>query len=154
LRLSELIPAAQIRIGLPATTKREVIEALVDLLPVPDPARRREVVAAVLEREATLSTGIGRGVAVPHGRTPAVPRLMAAFGTIPAGLPFDAVDGLPCSLFILLVSDPADSGPHVRALAHVARVLNREAAKRALAAAGSPEEVLAVLLEEDRRGGA
>src|SRR5688572_15765117 len=90
VRLSELIPPRQIRIGLEAATKREAIEALVALLPLPDPARRAEVVAAVLEREAALSTGIGRGVAVPHGKTPAVPGLMAALGTIPGGLPFDA----------------------------------------------------------------
>lgn len=153
MRLSELIPAAQIRIGLPATTKQEAIEALVALLPLPDPARRGEVVAAVQEREATLSTGIGRGVAVPHGKTGAVPRLMAALGTVPGGLPFDAVDGEPCRIFILLVSDPDSSGPHVRALAHVARVLNQEKAKRALAAAKTAEEVLAVFREDEKREG-
>lgn len=149
MRLSELIPSSQIRIGLPAATKREAIEALVALLPIPDPSRRGEVVAAVLEREATLSTGIGRGVAIPHGKTPAVPGLMGAFATIPAGLPFDAVDGLPCRLFLLLVSDPADAGPHMRALAQVARVLNREKAKRDLAAAATPEDVLAVFREDE-----
>lgn len=153
MRLSELIPAAQIRIGLPATTKQEAIEALVALLPLPDAARRGEVVAAVQEREATLSTGIGRGVAVPHGKTGAVSRLMAAFGTVPGGLPFDAVDGEPCRIFILLVSDPDSSGPHIRALAHVARVLNQEKAKRALAAARTAEEVLAVFREDEKREG-
>lgn len=152
MRLSELIPAAQIRIGLSATTKRGAIEALVALLPLPE-AARSEVVAAVLEREAALSTGIGRGVAVPHGKTRAVPRLMGALGTVPAGLPFDAVDGEPCRILILLVSDPDGSGPHVRALAHVARVLNQEKAKRALAAASTPEEVLAVFREDERREG-
>jgi PTS system nitrogen regulatory IIA component len=153
VRLSELIPPRQIRIGLEAATKREAIEALVALLPLPDPARRAEVVAAVLEREAALSTGIGRGVAVPHGKTPAVPGLMAALGTIPGGLPFDAVDGEPCRIFILLVSDPDSAGPHVRALAHVARVLNQEKAKRALAAATTPEEVLAVFRADEKREG-
>lgn len=151
LRLSDLLPAAQIRIDLPAATKREAIEALVALLPIPDPSRRREVVAAVLERESALSTGIGRGVAVPHGKTPAVPRLMAALGTVPGGLPFDAVDGEPCRIFILLVSDPESAGPHVRALAQVARILNREAAKRALVGARTPEEVQAVFREDEKR---
>ena len=153
MRLSELIPAPQIRIDLAATTKREAIESLVALLPLPDPGRRAEVVAAVLEREATLSTGIGRGVAVPHGRSGAVPRLMGALGTIPAGIPFDAVDGQPCRIFLLLVSDPAGSGPHVRALAHVARVLTQEAAKRALIAARSAEDVLAVFRADEKREG-
>jgi len=78
---------------------------------------------------------------------------MAAFGTVPGGLPFDAVDAEPCRIFILLVSDPDSSGPHVRALAHVARVLNQEKAKRALAAAKTAEEVLAVFREDEKREG-
>jgi mannitol/fructose-specific phosphotransferase system IIA component (Ntr-type) len=151
MRLSQLIPAAQIRIGLPATTKREAIDALVALLPLPDDAARAAVVAAVLERESALSTGIGRGVAVPHGKTPAVPRLMAALGTIPAGIPYDAVDGEPCRIFFLLVSDPDSSGPHVRALARVARILNQDRAKQALATATTPEEIQEVFREDERR---
>lgn len=106
-----------------------------------------------MEREAALSTGIGRGVALPHGKTVAVPRLMAALGTVPGGLPFDAVDGEPCRIFILLVSDPDSAGPHVRALAHVARVLNQEKAKRALVEARTPEDVLAVFREDEKREG-
>jgi mannitol/fructose-specific phosphotransferase system IIA component (Ntr-type) len=153
LRLSELLPPAQVRIGLRASSKSEAIEELVGLLPLPDAAARAEVVRAVLERESSLSTGIGRGVAIPHGKTAAVPRLMAAFGTAPAGLPFDAVDGRPCDLFLLLVSDPEGPGTHVRALAQVARVLNREAARNALAGARTPDEVIAVFREDEKREG-
>jgi PTS system nitrogen regulatory IIA component len=151
MRLSELIPPAQIRIGLRATSKREVIEELVSLLPLPAGDGRAEVVAAVLDRESVLSTGIGRGVAVPHGKTPSVPRLMGALGTCPGGLPFDAVDGQPCSVFFLLVSPPESAGPHVRALAQVARVLNREAAKKALTGATTAQEAVAVFREDERR---
>ena len=153
MRLSELIPPEQVRIGLKARTKNEAIEELVDALPLPDRSLRGEVVRAVLERESVLSTGIGRGVAVPHGKTPAVPRLMASFGTVPEGLPFDAVDGEPCRILLLLVSDPDSAGPHVRALAQVARVLNQEKAKRALSEATTPEAVTAVFREDEKREG-
>jgi len=153
LRLSELFPPEQVRIGLQARTKQEAIEELVGLLPLPEPERRAEVVRAVLERESVLSTGIGRGVAVPHGKTAAVPRLMGALGTVPGGLPFDAVDGEPCRILILLVSDPDNAGPHVRALAQVARVLNQEKAKRGLAEARSAGDVAAVFQEDERREG-
>lgn len=151
MRLSELIPTGQVRIGLRAKSKREVIEELVALLPLPAGNGRADVLAAVLDRESVLSTGIGRGVAVPHGKTTAVPRLMAALGTCPAGLPFDAVDGLPCRVFLLLVSPPESAGPHVRALAQVARVLNQEDAKKALAGAKTPEEAVAVFREDERK---
>jgi len=153
VRLSDLLPTAQIRIGLRARTKNEAIAELVDLLPLEGPDGRPEVVRAVLERESVLSTGIGRGVAVPHGKTAAVPRLMAAMATCPEGLAFDAVDGEPCRILFLLVSNPDASGPHIRALAQVARVLNQERAKRALAEARTPEDVVAVFREDERREG-
>lgn len=153
MRLSELLPASQIRIGLLASTKREAIEELVSLLPLPGGTGGAEVVRAVLERESVLSTGIGRGVAVPHGKTEAVPRLMASLATCPGGLAFEAVDGEPCRILFLLVSRPDESGPHIRALAQVARVLNQEKAKRALAEAKSPEEIVAVFREDERREG-
>ena len=124
-----------------------------DLLPLPADSDRECVVQAVLERESLMSTGIGRGVAVPHGKTPEVPRLMAAMATCPGGLAFDAVDGEPCRILFLLVSHPDDSGPHIRALAQVARVLNQERAKRGLAEARTPEDVVAVFLEDERREG-
>jgi len=151
MRLSDLIPPSQVRIGLRAKSKREVIEELVSLLPLPAGNGRADVLAAVLDRESVLSTGIGRGVALPHGKTPAVPRLMGALGTCPEGLDFDAADGQPCLVFLLLVSPPESAGPHVRALAQVARVLNQAGAKKALAGAKTPEEVVAVFREDERR---
>jgi mannitol/fructose-specific phosphotransferase system IIA component (Ntr-type) len=153
MRLSDILTPSQIRISLHARTKKDAIEELVSLLPLPDRERRLEVVKAVLDRESVLSTGIGRGVAVPHGKTAAVPRLMAAVGTVPAGLPFDAVDGEPCRILFLLVSDPDSAGPHVRALAQVARVLNQEKAKKALVAARTAEDVLAVFKDDEKREG-
>ncbi len=137
--------------GLQARDKRSAIAELVGLLPLADDAQRERVVEAVLEREALLSTGIGRGVAVPHGKCAAVNRLMAAMAVHPEGLAFDAVDGEPCRILFLLVSHPDNSGPHIRALAQVARVLNQERAKRALAAASTPEEVVAVFRDDEAR---
>ncbi len=153
MRLSELIPPAQIRIGIRARSKRAAIEELVDLLPLPAKEGREDVMRAVLERESALSTGIGRGVAVPHGKSSSVPCLMAALATCPEGLPFDAVDGEPCRILLLLVSHPDNAGPHVRALAQVARVLNQEKFKRALAGARTPEDVVAVFREDEKREG-
>ena len=153
MRLSDLLPPAQIRIGLRARSKRDAIAELADLLPLPAEGDRAAVVRAVLEREALMSTGIGRGVAVPHGKSPGVPRLMAAMATCPGGIAFDAVDGEPCRILLLLVSHPDDSGPHIRALAQVARVLNQEKAKRGLAEARTAEEVVTVFLDDERREG-
>jgi mannitol/fructose-specific phosphotransferase system IIA component (Ntr-type) len=153
VRLSDLLPTSQLRVGLVADSKLDAIRQLVGLLPLSEGVDPERVLEAVLERESVLSTGIGRGVAVPHGKTTAVPRLMAAMATCPSGLPFEAVDGEPCRILFLLVSNPDNSGPHIRALAQVARVLNQEKAKRALAGARTPEEAVAVFLEDERREG-
>ena len=153
MRLSELLPPGQIRIGLRARSKKEAIEELVDLLPLPEGNGRADVVRAVLERESVLSTGIGRGVAVPHGKTTSVPCLMAALAIAPEGLAFEAVDGEPCRILFLLVSHPDNSAPHIRALAQVARVLNQDKAKRALAEAKTPEDAVAVFRADEKREG-
>jgi mannitol/fructose-specific phosphotransferase system IIA component (Ntr-type) len=149
VRLVDLFPPARIRIGLAARDKGSVIEELVGLLPLPDEASRAGVLLAVTARESESSTGIGRGVAIPHGRAAAVPHLMGALGTAPKGLPFDAIDGEPCRLFVLLVSGPADAQAHGKALARVARLLNRPGAKESLAAAATPDEVLEVLASDE-----
>jgi PTS system fructose-specific IIC component len=154
VRLSELLPPAQVRVGLRARTKSAAIAELVDLLPLAEPEDRAAVLRAVLEREAESSTGIGRGVAVPHARAAEVPHLMASLATCPEGLAFDAVDGEPCRILLLLVSPPAESGAHGRALARVAGLLNRDAAKSGIAGARTPADVVAVLLEDERREGA
>jgi mannitol/fructose-specific phosphotransferase system IIA component (Ntr-type) len=142
LRLHELIPVQQIRVGLRAGSKREIIEQLVALLPLADSGNRSAVLDVVMERESVLTTGIGRGVAVPHGKTPAVDGLMASMAIHADGLPFEAIDGQPCTIFILLVSHPDNSGPHIRALAQVARMLNQEKLKRAFIEAPTAEAVV------------
>jgi PTS system nitrogen regulatory IIA component len=153
VRLSELLPSNQIRVGLEVVSKREAIEALIDMLPLNGNGCREQVLEAVLERESKLSTGIGRGVAVPHGKCDAVEGLMAAMATHEDGLPFDSVDGEPCRILFLLVSNTGASGPHIRALAQVARVLNQEKAKKALQAAQTPEEVVKVFRDDEAREG-
>ena len=153
MRLSELLPPSQVRVGLAARTKREAIEELVALLPLEGAEQRASVLGAVLEREAVLTTGIGRGVAVPHGKSAAVPRLMAAIAIHATGIPYEAVDGQPCHILFLLVSHPDNSGPHIRALAQVARVLNQERAKRTLVEAKTPEDVVAVFRDDESREG-
>jgi len=136
-----------------ARTKDEAIDELLSLLPLADDATRRTVRESVLARERELSTGIGRGVAIPHGKTPAVPRHVLAFGVAPVPIDFGAVDGAPCRLFLLCVSNPRDAGEHVRVLMQVARVLNNVHARNALETARAPEDVVRVFLDDEHREG-
>lgn len=152
MRLSNLLPLPQIRVPLAARTKEEAIDELLALLPVGEPVRRA-VRASVLSREAELSTGIGRGVAIPHGKTAEVDRHVCAFGVAADGIDWGAVDDLPCRIVFLCVSNPRDAGEHVRVLSQTARVLNDARARQTLESARAPDDVRRVFLEDEAREG-
>ena len=153
MKLSLLLPAAQVRVPMAATSKDAAIEELLALLPLESDEQRREVRESVLKRETELSTGIGRGVAIPHGKTSAVTRHVCAFGVATHPVDFGAMDGQPCRIFFLCVSSSKQSLEHVRVLAQVARVLNNQEARRALECATSAEEVRRVFVDDEQREG-
>ncbi|HWG52099.1 MAG TPA: PTS sugar transporter subunit IIA [Gemmatimonadaceae bacterium] len=144
--LSELLSAERVKVPLDSRTKNEVLEELVRLV-APD---RQEldtsaVLASVRERETVLSTGIGGGVAIPHGKTPDVDQLVLAAGVSRTPIDFDALDGKPVQLFFLLVGPESAAGAHVKALSRISRLLRRESLRSGLLAAESAEEFLRVI---------
>jgi mannitol/fructose-specific phosphotransferase system IIA component (Ntr-type) len=144
--IKDYLRPESVLIGLEKGTKTEIIRRLVDLLPLENGAGDAEgVLRDVLERESVMTTGIGRGVAIPHARTNHVKGLMAAIAVAPKPLPFDAIDGKPVRIFFLLVSAPGAGNPHIQALSHISRLLNDERHKEALGSATSVEEVYAAL---------
>jgi PTS system nitrogen regulatory IIA component len=152
MKLTDLLRPEQIRVPLAASDKQGLIEELVDLLPVNGDSRGR-ILDAVLERERVMSTGIGRAVAIPHGKTEAIEGILGAFGRTSEPVPFDAIDGEPVRLCFLIVSEPRTTGPHIRTLAQISRVLNNTRCKDALLRASSVEDVLRVFREDEEREG-
>lgn len=144
--LAELLSADRIRVPLGARTKDAVLEELVELA-----ARglgadvRRAILAAVREREGVLSTGIGSGVAIPHGKTPVIDQLIVAAGIAGTPVEFDALDGKPVELFFLLIGPESASGAHVKTLSRISRLLRREPLRTALRGAKSAEEFLGIV---------
>ena len=102
MRLSELLTPTRIRVPLHATDKEGVLRELVDLVVVGNGSQSSEVLGAILERERQFPTGIGYGVAVPHGKTPALSALVVVAGTTPAPVPYETIDGQPVRLFFLI----------------------------------------------------
>ena len=147
--LSELLTPEQIRVPMSAVDKRGAIQELVRLLAERSGGDYRDLLAAVEEREGVLSTGIGHGVAVPHGRSAALGRLFLICGSSPHPIPFDALDGEPVRLFFLLVGPEAVAGQHVRALSRIARIVRRDAVCDRLAQADTPGDFLQALLEAE-----
>lgn len=146
--VGSLLTEATISLDLRGQTKLEVIDELIGLL---DAAGRlldlEKVRAAVIERERKLSTGLEHGVAVPHGKTDGVDRLVAAFGLKKQPIYFDSADGKPAHLFFMLVSPETVSGPHIRALASIAKFMNRSQNRDRISAASNKTEVLAIFKE-------
>ncbi|KAB2877856.1 PTS sugar transporter subunit IIA [bacterium] len=148
-KLSEILLPSTIYLDLKGLTKQEIIDELITILDragfLLDRAAVRE---AVIERESKLSTGLGAGVAVPHGKTSGVNRLVAAFGIKREGIHFDAADGQPVKLFFMLVSPPSVSGPHVKALAQIAKFLRTDKNKEKLLNAKTSEEIHKIFASE------
>ncbi len=91
--------------------------------------KKKEALAAVQERESTMSTGMGHGIALPHGRTDLVEDICIAVGLSHQGLDFEALDGKPCHIFILILTPATHPGPHLQVLSGVAAILNEEKAR-------------------------
>ena len=148
MHLSQLLNPQSIDVQLRSKTKREAIAELVALLEKSHGlASGGEILDRVLKREAMMSTGIGNGIAIPHGKARAVDRLVAACAVSRTGVEYDSVDGEPATLFILLVSPEDVGGPHVKVLANISRLLKDENVRESLKRAESPEAFLAQLKE-------
>ena len=148
--LSELLTPERVRVPLEARTKDAVLEELVGVLrDTGAVGSADDVLQAVRQREEVLSTGIGSGVAIPHGKAEGVPDLAMAAGVSPEPVDFDALDGQPVTLFFLLVGPESAAGAHVKALSRISRLVRRDAFRERLSAARSADEFLAVLAEAE-----
>jgi mannitol/fructose-specific phosphotransferase system IIA component (Ntr-type) len=146
MMLSELLVPAAISTRLRATTKREAIAELVGLLEGGHGVESQgEILDRVMRREAMMSTGIGNGVAIPHGKARSVDRMLAACAVAPSGIEFESVDGEPARLFILLVSPENVGAIHVRVLANISRLLKEESVRQEIIDSASPAVLLAAL---------
>ena len=150
--LSELLNLQAIRIPLEARTKDEALRELVELLERAHGIDTDgDVLSRVVRRESMMSTGIGNGVAIPHGKSRLVERLASACAVAPGGLDFDSVDGEPATLFILLVSPENVRGPHVKALASISRLMKEETVRESLRTAASAEAFMQTLRDAESR---
>ncbi len=146
-----LVPQA-IQVQVKSKTKKEVIEELANLLykagKITD---LKKVVQVLMDREELGSTGIGQGIAIPHGKSDSVKDLVAAFGFSKTGISFDALDGAPVHLIFLLVAPEAQAGAHLKALACISSFLKDKYFRNALLQSATPEDVIKVIEEEQKR---
>ncbi|HUU11839.1 MAG TPA: PTS sugar transporter subunit IIA [Phycisphaerae bacterium] len=150
MRLRDLIDESVVKVGLESLDKEEVFEEMIDLLVRAGRLKDRAgALEAVRLRESQGTTGIGQGVAIPHGKHESIPSLTAAMGTSADGVEFDSIDGEPVHVVFLLLAPTDDPGPHVRALAEIARLVQTPGFYRKLTEAQSVAEALDILDAEE-----
>lgn len=146
MRLSDILTIERVTTTLSAEDKDAVLQELASMF---DGQDTEEVFRVFREREALASTGVGSGVAIPHGRLASVEKLEAALAISREGLDFDAVDGQQAHIFVAVLAPERHTGEHLKALARISRLLRDESVRARLLEAEGPEQALSVVLDQD-----
>jgi len=147
MTLTDLLSPAAVISPLRANGKKQALQELAQhaatLTGLPD----RELFEALLQRERLGSTGIGEGIAIPHGRMPAIDRLVGLFARTEKPIDFDALDGQPVDIIFVLIAPEGAGADHLKALARVARVLRNQSVLEQVRKVRDPAAIYAILAE-------
>ena len=152
MRLTDLLEPDCIKVPLTATDKQDAIYELIDLLA--ESGRINDVPTvrdAVWQRESTRTTGIGHGLAIPHGKCTCCEKLVMAIGRPDQPIDFQSIDGQPVSLIILLISPADQTGPHIQALASVSRLMTNADFRKAIREADTPQAVYQLIEDQEKQ---
>jgi len=149
MKICDVLQKEAILADLKSQNKKGILEELV--APVTEIAKvnQEDLVKVLLERERLGSTGIGGGIGIPHGKMKDLESLVLGFGLSRKGVDFESLDGKPAHIFFLLVTPENSTGLHLKLLARISRILKNEPFKDKLLGASDPEEILAIIKEED-----
>jgi len=150
MKIADLLDIKSISTELTSSKKVAVLAEMVDLLRRVQPdLNAAELLAVLIDREELGSTGIGDGVAIPHGKLKGLDRLLMAFGRKKDGIDFDSMDNRPAHLFFLLLAPESEATLHLKALARISKLLRKEDVRRQLLDAPDPATLLSILSQED-----
>ncbi len=148
--LTDILSEQRVTTKLVASGKDDALSALAELFAADDPSLPAAAVHEVLrERERLASTGVGSGVAIPHGRIGAIEHLRAALAISPDGIPFDAIDGAPVRIIVGVLAPQHHTGDHLRVLARVSRLLRSANVREALLAAPDAHAAFDIIAKAD-----
>jgi len=150
MKLSDILDEKVVVINLPGNTKEEIIDALINLVSQsPKVLDKEKVRTAIFEREKIMSTGVGNGFAIPHGKTDAVSDIVAAFGVTAQPIPYQSLDEKPVRLVFLLIGKDNLVGPHIKLLSRISRLMNKEDFRNKLLDTKTPQEIIAAFKQEE-----
>ncbi len=150
MKISDLLNEENVVLNLEAKDKYEIIDELVEVVSRSNKVLDKEKVKnCVLEREKVLSTGVGKGFAVPHGKTDAVTDIVIAFGITKNPVDYEALDDQPVRLVLLIIGRDSLVSSHIKLLSRISRLMNNEEFRESLLSAPSKEDVLTLFRKEE-----
>lgn len=150
MKISDILTEQLVATGLPGSSKDDILDAMVALVASsPRVLDRDRVRQAILDREKIMSTGVGNGFAIPHGKTDAVSDIVAAFAVTAEPIDYQSLDEKPVRLVFLLVGKDSMVGPHIKLLSRISRLMNREEFRRRLLEAPSAAALLTLFRDEE-----
>lgn len=148
LEIHDILTRDTVQVGLPGSTKEDVLNNLIDHLAASSAVRSvDDVRRAIFEREEIMSTGVGKGLALPHAKSPDVRESVAAFAVTQEPVDFGSIDDQPVRLVFLLVGTEAAKSEHIKILSRVSRLMNRDHFRNRLLNARSSEEIMSIFEE-------
>jgi fructose PTS system EIIBC or EIIC component len=150
MRISDILTEDLIVTGLEGDSKDDIIDKMVDLVGTsPKVLDIDKVRKAIFERERIMSTGVGNGFAIPHGKTDAVSDIVAGFAVTERPIDYESLDEKPVRLVFLLVGKDNLVGPHIKLLSRISRLMNKEEFRRKLLEQPSPADILELFRREE-----
>lgn len=150
MNIVELLNSKSVEAEIKSTTKDNVLAEMTDVLLRSEPTlNRNEVLAVLRERERLGSTGIGEGVAIPHGKLKNIDQLTLSFGRSKAGVEFDSMDGKPAHLFFLLLAPENSISIHLKTLARISKLLKDQDVRQQLLTADTAEDIYRIIQEKE-----
>jgi fructose-specific phosphotransferase system IIA component len=150
MKITSILTEDLIKVNIPGDSKEDVINAIIDLAASSQKIKDVEKVRqAIFEREKIMSTGVGKGFAIPHGKTDAVTDIVAAFGVTEKPIDYQSLDHEPVRLLFLLIGKDSLVGAHIKLLSRISRLMNKEDLRSRLLEVTSAAEILQILKDEE-----
>lgn len=151
MKISDILSVSSISLNCVFEEKNELLNALIELATNSNRIIDVELVSkAVFEREDVMSTGVGKGIAIPHAKTESIRSTIAALVTLEEGIDYKSLDKKPVNIAILLLSEPVNIGNHLRLLSQISKLLNNESLRERIIDAKSNEQVLEIINKFER----
>ncbi len=152
MKLVDILTKERVKIPLENSEKTKIIEEMVSLIDGSSPLKNRDqILKAVLDREAVMSTGVGDEIAIPHGKSDGVDDIVAALGITKEPVNFESLDNKPVRLVWLLVGPQDKTGPHLKALSRISRLMHKKEFREKLIRTARPEDAMEVISSEESK---